>query len=223
MKLKIHLILLCSVFLLLLETNLYADEQNVDFRQTFKPESFKMNKDVQRVEMATNGKIRVLVRVPATAIQTRFPLDQSSSLAFWRLTADVHEMDRASAGISLGDAKRGIAFVLAPDGLVSLSYQEEGQVRWTEERRVSGFQTPLELTLERDALGSVFAKINDFQVLSRPVTPLDLSRRVPFHSTFVALITQSLKNDRDSSVSYGEISVTGWGRISPTVQAERNQ
>ena len=219
MKLKLYLILLCGVFLFLLEGDLYANEQNVDFRQTLKTDSFKMNKDVQRVEMAIDGKIKVVVRVPATTIHTQFSLDESISLGFWRIAVDAHEMDRSSAGVSLFDSKRGFSFLLSPDGLASLSYEEGGQVRWVEERRISGFVTPIQLTLERDALGSVFAKVNGFQVLSRLVTPLDFSKRVPFQPTFAALITQSLKNVRDGSVSYGDVSVTGWGRVSPLPQA----
>ena len=206
--LVLALVLSASSPLLAADTGASPDER---FRRTFDARDFRLNQDGLKYEVPENAAYKIIPRLKNTEIWTHFAVpSEAKSYLEWTVTAIVRGSDGPAAGVALWGESDGYALYVYPDGKGMLRQYEGKKPVWTKEFSVQSFAYPANLTILRDANGSVLAKVDDAVVA---VKLLDVDVRKPKTTDVVSasFATRRAGGRDGASASYERLDVEGWG------------
>ncbi|MDR1885376.1 MAG: hypothetical protein LBQ56_03815 [Synergistaceae bacterium] len=181
------------------------------YRSVFTARDFGMNRDAVKNEIPENGAYRISSRVPNADIWTSFAIpDEEQTYAEWVVTARVRGSEGPASGVGLRSEEGSYALCAYPDGVGQLAYFVDGRKsEWTSDFKIKNFAYPVNMSLWRDANGSVIARVNGVVVAARLAEP-DLKGKRPGRVVSVFFATRS-KDGSGASAIYETIAVEGWG------------
>ena len=183
------------------------------FKRSFDTKDFRLNQDGLKYEVPENAAYKIIPRLKNAEIWTHFPIPaEAGSYLEWIVTAIVRASDGPAAGVALWGESNGFALYVYPDGRGFLRQYEGKKSVGTKEFTVQNFAYPANLTIWRDANGSIVAKVDDVVVA---VHLLDVDVQTPkttgVTSVSFATIASGAANGKNG-VSYERLDVEGWGK-----------
>jgi hypothetical protein len=188
-----------------------------EYSHTFGAADYKMNRDGVKEEIPVNGTCRITPRLPDMGVLTHFQVPEGEqTLAEWSVTASVLSSDGPAAGVALWSGGSGCVLSFYPDGRGYLRGYKGREVSWSQDISVRGFSFPADITLERDANGSVLGRVNGIIAAAR-VLDVNLKKPSGDRVTTVSFATRSTKERPGAAATYGTLEVNGWGRAGSAV------
>lgn len=171
---------------------------------------FKLNQDSLKYEVPENAAYRITPRLKKTEVLTSFGVPQESQgYLEWVATAIVRGSDGPAAGIGLWGAGDGYVLYLFPDGSGAMRQYQDKKSVWSKEIKIANFAYPANLTLWRDANGSVIAKVDGVVVAAR-LFDVDVKAPKTPKITSVSFVTRSSEKV-GGSVFYEKLDIEAWG------------
>jgi hypothetical protein len=189
-------------------------EPPVRFRAAFTAKDFKENRDAIKSEVPDDGAYRIVPRTANANIRTSFPIPENEqTYAEWVVTARLRNSKGSAAGVGMATGAGDYAAYVYPDGRGMLWYSDGKKSEWTSDFTIKNFAFPANISLWRDANGSVILRINGAVAAVRLITvDLKVSDTSPVKSVFFA--TRS-KDSSGAFAVYEAIAVEGWGARGP--------
>lgn len=187
-------------------------EQPEKYVHAFTTKDFKLNQDGLKYEVPENGAYRIVPRLKSSEIWTHFPIaDEHSSYLEWRVTSVVRAAENPAAGVAIWGETTGYALYVFPDGKGYLRQYENRKSVWTANFTVTNFSYPANLTLWRDANGSIIAMV-DGTVVAVKLFPVDVKTPATEKIASVSFATCSTASKTGSPVFYEKLDVEAWGK-----------
>ncbi|MDL2264555.1 hypothetical protein LJC31_07880 [Synergistaceae bacterium OttesenSCG-928-I11] len=181
------------------------------FKHSFDAKNFKLNQDGMKYEVPENAAYKIIPRLKNTEIWTNFPVpSEAKSYLEWVVTAIVRGSDGPGAGVALWGESDGFALYVYPDGRGLLRQYEGKKPVWTKEFSVKNFAYPANLTIWRDANGSIVAKVDGIVVATK-LLDVDVRKPQTTEVTSVSFATRATGGKSGASASYEKLDVEGWG------------
>jgi hypothetical protein len=185
--------------------------QDERFKRSFDIKDFRLNQDGMKYEVPENAAYRIIPRLKNTEIWSGFPVpSEAKSYLEWVVTAIVRGSDGPAAGVALWGESDGFALYVYPDGKGVLRQYENRKSVWTKEFSIENFAFPANLTIWRDANGSVIAKV-DGVVVAMKLLDVDVSKPKTTEVTSVSFATRATAGKTGVSATYEKLDVEGWG------------
>lgn len=212
-----YLVSACVLCVLLFGTALFAAEPPVQadrYEKVFGIRDFRMNQDGLRYEMPENGACKILPRLKNTAVWTHFQVpSKERARSEWNVKAVVRRSEGSAAGVGVWMGDKGYSFYLYPDGRGSLQYYEGRKSVWRSSVEIKNFTYPANLSLRRDANGSIIAEVDDM-VATTKLFAIDVKEPRLNDVTSVSFSTHSpasMSGQSGAAVFYERLEVKAWG------------
>jgi hypothetical protein len=206
--LTLSIVLFVSSCLFAADTTAPQDER---FKRSFGAKDFRLNQDSMKYEVPENAAYRIIPRLKNTDVWSGFPVpSEAKSYIEWVVTAVVRGSDGPAAGVALWGESDGFALCVYPDGKGFLRQYENKKAVWTKEFSIENFAFPANLTIWRDANGSVIAKV-DGVVIAMKLLDVDTRRPKTTDVTSVSFATRATGGKTGGAATYEKLDVEGWG------------
>lgn len=181
------------------------------YRRVFGAEDFKIGQDALKYERPDSGMFKIMPRLQDSAVFTRFNIpDETALCKEWLVSATVYSSESPAAGVGLWNGDKGYVFYVFPNGRSRFEYREGNNTTWVSEAAVSGFAFPSKISIERDAGGSVIARVNGVIVSAR-VLEVNLKKAKPEAITAVSFVTRSTPDKSGAAAYFEKLEVTARG------------
>lgn len=181
------------------------------FEHTYTMSDFRANRDAVKYEIPENGIYKIVPRTKNTGLWTHFLLpDAARNYAEWAVTANVRASEGPAVGVGLWNGDDGYALFVFPDGNGFFNCYEKKKPVWTDAFVVANLAFPARVTIERDANGSMMARING-TVVSARLLDVDYKKPKATGVTSVSFATHSQKTVAGYPALYESLYVQGWG------------
>ncbi|MDR1916587.1 MAG: hypothetical protein LBQ58_08445 [Synergistaceae bacterium] len=180
------------------------------YTHVFGTADFMMNRDGVKEEIPVNGHYRITPRLPDLGVLTHFQVpERAQAHSKWSVTASVMASEGPAAGVAIWSGSKGYVLSFYPDGRGYMRMYQGRSISWNQDIDVRGFILPADITLDRDANGSVLGKVNGVIVAAR-LLDVNLKSPVKDKITTVSFATHSTKEKPGVSATYGTLHVEGW-------------
>lgn len=181
------------------------------FQRSLGANDFRLNQDALKYEVPENGAYKIIPRRKNSEVWTNFPVpSETRSYLEWIVTAIVRASDGPAAGVALWGENDGFSLCVYPDGRGLLRRHEGKKAVWTKEFTVQNFAYPANLTIWRDANGSVVAKVDE-AVVAAHLLDVDAQKPKTTEVISVSFATRAAGSKSGASASYERLDVEGWG------------
>lgn len=173
---------------------------------------FKLNQDSMKYEVPENAAYRIMPRLKRTEIWTGFAVPQESQEYLeWVVTAVVRASDGPAPGVGIWSESDGHVLCIFPDGTGALRQYEGKKSVWSKEIKIENFSYPANLTLWRDANGSIIAKVDGIVVAAK-LLDVDIQKPQTPKVTSICFATRSATAKAEGSAYYEKLDIEGWGK-----------
>jgi hypothetical protein len=188
-----------------------AAPQSEQFKRSFGIKDFRLNQDGMKFEVPENAAYRISPRLRNTEVWSGFPVpSEAKSYIEWIVTATVRGSDGPAAGVALWGESDGFALYVYPDGKGLLRQYENRKAVWTKEFSIENFAFPADLSIWRDANGSVIAKVDGI-VVALKLLDADMRKPKTTDVTSVSFATRATGGKTGGAAVYEKLDVEGWG------------